>query len=215
MNSGFLRKECSMLHPRLAVFFDRDGTLNVERGYIRDLTQLELYPEVASSIRRLNDAGVLCLLTTNQTGAARGFYDIEHIHALNNRVNELLLQEAGAHLDAMYYSPYYERGVVPEWSRASDCRKPGTGMVRQAMQVYPDIDLTHAFIVGDKATDVEFARNAGTHNILLRTGYGERVLEGKYQNLEGQPEFIAQDLKEAVAIMFSHWERTGVLPAQV
>jgi D-glycero-D-manno-heptose 1,7-bisphosphate phosphatase len=199
-------------HRRLAVFFDRDGTLNVERGYIRNLNQLELYPGVAQSVKRLNDAGILCLLATNQTGAARGFYDIEHIYALNNRVNQLLQEEAGATLNAMYYSPYYERGIVPEYTRQSDCRKPGTGMVKQALVDYPDVDLTHSFIVGDKATDVSFAHNAGTHSILMKTGYGQRVLEGKYQTLEHQPEYIADDLKEATAIMFSYWERVGVLP---
>jgi D-glycero-D-manno-heptose 1,7-bisphosphate phosphatase len=201
----------TLSHQRLAVFFDRDGTLNVERGYIRDLDQLELYPGVAQCVKRLNDAGILCLLTTNQTGAARGFYDIEHIHSLNNRVNQLLQEQAGAHLDSMYYSPYYERGVVPELTRDSNCRKPGTGMVNQALSDYPHIELKHSFILGDKATDVAFAYNAGTQSILLKTGYGQRVLDGKYQSLDREPHYVASDLKEATAIMFSYWERIGLL----
>jgi D-glycero-D-manno-heptose 1,7-bisphosphate phosphatase len=69
--------------------------------------------------------------------------------------------------------------------------------------------------VGDKATDVSFAHNAGTHSILMKTGYGQRVLEGKYQSLEHTPDYVADDLKEATAIMFSYWERVGVLPSPI
>jgi D-glycero-D-manno-heptose 1,7-bisphosphate phosphatase len=188
-------------HPvqaRRAVFLDRDGTLNVEKGYIHKLEELELLPNVAYAVRRLNEAGILCLLTTNQTGAARGFYSIEHIHALNTRLLRLLWEEAGAWLDGVYYSPYYERGTVAEWTRESDCRKPGTGMLRQAVGDFPSIQLDESFIVGDKATDVHFAHNAGCKSVLVKTGYGQRVLEGKYQNLEQQPWLVADSLAEAI-----------------
>lgn len=181
-----------------AVFLDRDGTLNVEKGYIHKLEELELLAGVAHAVKRLNDAGVLCVLTTNQTGAARGFYPLEHIHALNTRLLRLLWQEAGAWLDAVYYSPYYERGTVAAWTRESDCRKPGTGMVRKAVEAFPGLKLEGSFIVGDKATDVNFAHNAGCKGVLVKTGYGQRVLEGKYQSLERQPWLVADSLVEAI-----------------
>ena len=196
---------------QLAVFFDRDGTLNIERGYIRDLEHLELYPGASQAIRKLNDLGILCILTTNQTGAARGFYDIEHIHALNNRVNALLFEEAEAHLDALYYSPYYARGIVPELTKDSDCRKPKTGMIRQALNDFPRIDISLAYVVGDKATDVEFAHNAGARGILLKTGYGQNVLDGKYQALEHKPEAICDNISEAVKLIIATWKKEGLL----
>jgi D-glycero-D-manno-heptose 1,7-bisphosphate phosphatase len=196
---------------RLTVFFDRDGTLNVEKGYIRDLADLDLYPEAAPAIRTLNDLGVLCCLTTNQTGAARGFYSLEHVDNLNNKINILLEEEAGAHLDAIFSSPYYSRGSVPELTKDSPCRKPGTGMIIQAIQQFPEIDLEHAYILGDKATDVEFAHNAGCRGILLRTGYGQNVIDGKYQKLVHQPYRICAHVGEAVDSIIADWKAEGLL----
>jgi len=188
---------------KIAVFFDRDGTLNVEKGYIRDVAEVELIPGAAHAVRSLNDAGFLCILTSNQTGAARGYYSLEHIHALNNRVMELLRKEAGAWLDAVYFCPHYENGTVAEYAHPCDCRKPEPGMIYRAKQEFPDIDLQNSFVVGDKASDIAFAQNAGCRGILVRTGYGESVLSGTYQTLEVQPEAICTDITEAVAYILA------------
>jgi D-glycero-D-manno-heptose 1,7-bisphosphate phosphatase len=188
---------------RRAVFLDRDGTLNVEKGYIRDIDALELYPGAAQAVRLLNDANIPAILVTNQTGAARGYYTIEHVHELNRRVDELLMQEAGARLDAVYFCPHYKDGIVPEFTRECDCRKPAPGMILQAARDFPDIDLAASFVVGDKATDITFARNAGCRGILVRTGYGDQVLAGEYQNLEVEPEKVCADITEAVAYILS------------
>jgi D-glycero-D-manno-heptose 1,7-bisphosphate phosphatase len=188
---------------RRAVFLDRDGTLNVEKGYIRDVADIELYPGAAAAVRRLNDAGILAILVTNQTGAARGYYTIAHVHALNSRVAELLMQQAGARLDGVYYCPHYKDGIVPEYTRDCDCRKPLPGMIFQAQRDFPDIDLEQSFVIGDKATDITFASNAGCRGILVRTGYGEQVLAGTYQELEAQPEKVCVDIAEAVGYILS------------
>jgi D-glycero-D-manno-heptose 1,7-bisphosphate phosphatase len=184
---------------RRAVFLDRDGTLNVEKGYIRDIADIELYPGAAQAVRLLNDAGILAILVTNQTGAARGYYTIDHVHGLNRRVADLLMHEAGARLDAVYFCPHYKDGIVPEYTRDCDCRKPLPGMIFQARRDFPEIDLGQSFVIGDKATDITFARNAGCRGILVRTGYGEQVLAGTYQELEVQPEKVCADINEAVA----------------
>jgi D-glycero-D-manno-heptose 1,7-bisphosphate phosphatase len=183
---------------KIAVFLDRDGTLNVEKGYIRDVAEIELIPGAAQAVRRLNDSGILAILTTNQTGAARGYYTIEHIHALNRRVSDLLRSAAGARLDAVYYCPHYADGTVPEYTRACDCRKPAPGMIYQARKDFPDINLAGSFVIGDKATDIAFARNAGCRGILVKTGYGEEIIAGTYQTLEVQPEAVCADIREAV-----------------
>jgi D-glycero-D-manno-heptose 1,7-bisphosphate phosphatase len=187
----------------IAVFLDRDGTLNVEKGYLRQVQDLELIPGVAQSVRKLNDAGVLAILTTNQTGAARGFYNLAHIDALHERLSLLLKQEAGAHLDAIFFCPHLPKGVVPELSIVCHCRKPAPGMIEQAVQRFPQIELTKSYMLGDKASDVGFAKNAGCRSILLKTGYGERVLAGKYQVLENQPDFIYNTMPEAVDLILA------------
>jgi len=187
-----------------AVFLDRDGTLNVEKGYIRDLREVELIPGAAKAIRLLNEARIPAILTTNQTGAARGFYPFEHIVALNNRVLELLKEEAGARLDAVYVCPHYDAGIVTEYTMSCNCRKPAPGMILQALKDFPHIDLQSSFVIGDKATDITFARNAGCRGILVRTGYGEEILAGTYQTLDVQPELICGDIAGAVDYILKH-----------
>lgn len=189
-----------------AVFLDRDGTLNVEIGYIRQVSDLRLLPGAAMAIRRLNDAGILAILTTNQTGAARGFYGEDHILALNARLSELLKEEADARLDAIYHCPHLEKAVVPEYAIACTCRKPEIGMIQNAVKEFPAISLPDSYVVGDKASDVQFGVNAGCSSILVKTGYGQRVLEGKYQSLTLTPSRVCEDIVEATDWILSRTE---------
>lgn len=185
--------------PRAAVFLDRDGVLNIEAGYLYRLEDLNLIPGVAQAVRRLNQVGLFCCLASNQAGPARGYYPVEHVQALHDRLQQLLAVEAGARLDAIYQCPYLsapEGGVEPAFTRWSTWRKPNTGMLVAAAWEH-DLDLERSFMVGDKATDVDLAHNAGCRGILVQTGYGRRVLQGKYQHTT-QPDFIAQDLSQAV-----------------
>lgn len=186
---------------RRAVFLDRDGTLNEERGYLRKVEDLVLMPGVAEAIKRFKAAGYLCILTTNQSGVARGFYGEDHIRALHERLQKLLHDEADTELDLILYCPHLPpREDRPELSgpyvKACQCRKPNTGMIQKALEVYPDIDLKQSYVIGDKASDVEFGKNAGCKTVLLKTGYGERVLAGKYQTLKHQPDVVCESIGE-------------------
>nr|MBW4577368.1 HAD family hydrolase [Aphanothece sp. CMT-3BRIN-NPC111] len=166
---------------RAAVFLDRDGVLNVEAGYIHRVEDLHLIPGVAKAVRQLNDLQMFCCLVSNQSGPARGYYPAEHVEALHQRLTNLLQAEAGARLDALYYCPYLsppEGGTNPEFSRWSSWRKPNTGMLVAAAWEH-DLDLSQSFMVGDKATDVDMAHNAGCWGILVQTGFGDRVLSGE------------------------------------
>ncbi|MDG2992286.1 HAD family hydrolase [Candidatus Synechococcus calcipolaris G9] len=189
---------------RAAVFLDRDGVLNQEVGYIRRLEDLNLIPGVALAIRQLNDAGLFCCLVSNQSGAARDYYTVAHIHALHDRLQSLLAQEAGSHLDALYFCPDLsvpEGGIVPDYSGWTTWRKPNTGMLIAAAWNH-DLDISQSVMVGDKATDIDLAHNVGCRGILVQTGYGDRVLGGKYQH-STQPDYIAPDLAAAVAWILS------------
>src|SRR5579885_2188111 len=162
------------------VFLDRDGTLNVEAGYIRILENLVLIGGAGEAIRRLNDAGVAAVLVTNQSGAARGYYGEDHILALNKRLVNLLDRE-GAHLDDVYYCPHLPDGVVEQYTCVCQCRKPAPGLVERAYSEHPQFDRNQSFVIGDKATDVELATNCGAKSVLVETGYGKQVLSGEYQ----------------------------------
>lgn len=188
---------------RPAVFLDRDGVLNVEAGYIHNVEDLHLIPGAAQAVRQLNDRQMFCCLVSNQSGPARGYYPSSHVEALHQRLCQLLQQEASARLDALYYCPYLsppEGGIDPAFTRWTTWRKPNTGMLVAAAWEY-DLDLTLSFMVGDKATDIDMAHNAGCYGILVQTGYGDRVLSGKYQH-HTQPDYIAADLPAAVEWVF-------------
>ncbi|MCB4825481.1 HAD-IIIA family hydrolase [Roseicella aerolata] len=187
--------------PQKAVFLDRDGTLNAEVNFLRHHDQLELLPGVAAAIKRLNDAEYRCVVVTNQPVLARGeatMTDMARIHA---KLDTLLGQE-GAFLDALYLCPHHPHsgypGEVAALKRECDCRKPGTGMIEQAVREL-NIDLSQSWMVGDTTSDLEVARRAGLRSILVRTGFGGG--DGKYPAM---PLFIAAGLPEAVDIILRH-----------
>lgn len=182
-----------------AVFLDRDGVLNIEAGYIHKVEDLNLVPGAARAVRALNDNGFFCCLVSNQSGPARDYYPKSHVDALHDRLCSLLRKEADAKLDALYYCPDLsppEGGIHPQFTRWTTWRKPNTGMLVAAAWEH-DLDLSLSFMVGDKATDIDLARNAGCRGILVQTGYGDRVLSGAYQH-QTQPDWIADDLPAAV-----------------
>jgi D-glycero-D-manno-heptose 1,7-bisphosphate phosphatase len=159
----------------------------------------------AEAVRQLNDRQLFCCLVSNQSGPARGYYAADHVEALHQRLCQLLQAEADAHLDALYYCPYLSPqagGTEPEFTRWSTWRKPNTGMLVAAAWEN-DLDLSQSFMVGDKATDVDMAHNAGCTGILVQTGYGEDVLTGKYQH-HTRPDYVAVDLPAAVAWILQH-----------
>lgn len=185
---------------RSAVFLDRDGVLNEEVGYIDRREDLRLIPGVAQAVKRLNEQGLFCCLVSNQSGPARNYYPASHVEALHDRLCQLLAAEAGAHLDALYYCPFLsapEGGVHPDYTGWSTWRKPNTGMLVAAAWEH-DLDLQRSVVVGDKATDVDMAHNAGCCGVLVQTGFGDRVLSGTYQH-HTQPDYIASDLARAIA----------------
>ncbi len=182
-----------------AVFLDRDGVLNIEAGYLYRVEDLQLIPGAAQAVRRLNEQNLFCTLVSNQSGPARSYYGADHVDALHQRLVHLLQTEADAHLDALYYCPFLSPqsgGTNPDFTRWSTWRKPNTGMLVAAAWEH-DLDLSQSFMVGDKATDVDMAHNAGCTGILVQTGFGQDVLSGKYQH-HTQPDFIAADLSVAV-----------------
>ncbi len=193
---------------RPVVFLDRDGTLNEEVGYIRDVSKLVLIEGAANSIKRLNAHGIAAVLVTNQSGAARGYYAEEHILQLNERLVSLL-EGAGAQLDAVYYCPHLPDGVVAPYSCACECRKPEPGMVTQAFTEHPDLDRSRSYVVGDKATDVELAEKCGAKGVLVTTGYGQDVINGTYQ-WKVKPTFTASNIVRAIDWILAD---LGVFPA--
>jgi len=181
-----------------AIFLDRDGTMNVDIGYVSDPRELEIYPWVAEAVRLINDAGFKTIVVTNQSGVARGLYDEETLARIHERLIRDLEKE-GARIDALYYCPHHPRIGSPEYCLNCDCRKPATGMLLKAANQH-GIDLAMSFVIGDKASDVRMAQDAGARSVLVLTGYGRETLL-RPEEWPCKPDFIAKDLLAAVKLV--------------
>lgn len=152
-----------MTFSRRFVLLDRDGTINIERNYLSEPDQLALYPGVGAALRRLNDLGLGLLVVTNQSGVARGYFDLAQMERVHQRLREMLAAE-GVALAGIYACPH-----GPE--QGCECRKPKPGMAVQAARELGFV-ASEAFVVGDKMADIDFAHAFGAPGILVRTGHG-------------------------------------------
>ncbi|MGI8642179.1 MAG: D-glycero-beta-D-manno-heptose 1,7-bisphosphate 7-phosphatase [Pyrinomonadaceae bacterium] len=170
---------------KYAAFLDRDGTICEEVNYLSKAEDLRLFPDAVQAIKLLNENGFLVILITNQSGLARGFFDEKALREIHKKLAEELAK-SGAKLDAIYFCPHNSADNC-------DCRKPKTGMIRQAAADFA-IDLQNSWMIGDKTIDVETGFNAETKTALVLTGYGKKAVV----ELERKPDLIAENLLEAV-----------------
>ena len=149
---------------RDAVFLDRDGTLIEEVNYLAHPEQVRLIPGAADAVRALNAAGVLVVVVTNQAGVARGYFP------------EARLAAAGVTLNAVYHCPHHPTAGLGRYRVDCDCRKPKPGLLLAAAREL-DIDLSRAWMIGDKPCDAGAGRAAGCRTLLVRTGHGRELPE--------------------------------------
>lgn len=178
-----------------AIFLDRDGTMNVSKGFISNADDLELIPGTIEAIKAINKSGALAIVITNQPVIARGECSFEELHNIHNKL-KTLLGEKGAFVDDIFYCPHHPdkgfEGEVPELKFDCECRKPKTGMIDEAVDKY-NIDLSKSYMVGDSTMDLELARNAGVKSVLVDTGFAGN--DGKYDR---SCDIEAKDLLDAV-----------------
>ena len=178
-----------------AIFLDRDGTMNVSKGFISNADDLELIPGTIEAIKTINKSGALAIVITNQPVIARGECSFEELHNIHNKL-KTLLGEKGAFVDDIFYCPHHPdkgfEGEVPELKFDCECRKPKTGMIDEAVKKY-NIDLSKSYMVGDSTMDLELARNAGVKSVLVDTGFAGN--DGKYDR---SCDIEAKDLLDAI-----------------
>jgi len=177
-----------------AIFMDRDGTVSEEVGYMYHAGLFRPFPWTADAIRKINDSGMKAILTTNQSGIARGYFKEEVVHQVH-QILHTELQRREARLDAIYYCPH-----APDEN--CECRKPKPGMLLRAAREM-DLDLSRSFMVGDRYLDVQAANSAGVRSVLVCSGDGKGEV-AKYSGLEvPQPNFVADNLLHAVEAILS------------
>lgn len=176
-----------------AVFWDRDGTINVDVGYLSKIEDIELFSFVIESFSILKKNNFLNFIITNQSAIARGYFTEEHLKKINEEYFRIF-NESEKLLDDIFYSPFHIDGIVPEYTKHSDTRKPGIGMIKMAVEKY-NIDLSKSFLIGDSIVDMQCAENAGIKKILVLTGYGEKTRK-ECEDLKINIDFISGNLKD-------------------
>ncbi|HMM88296.1 D-glycero-alpha-D-manno-heptose-1,7-bisphosphate 7-phosphatase [Bradyrhizobium sp.] len=153
---------------RPAIFFDRDGVLNEDDGYVYEITRLKWIDGAREAVKAANDAGYLVFVVTNQSGVARGFFEEQHVQALHAWM-AADLATIGARIDAFEYCPDHPDAVIERYRKVSPRRKPAPGMITDLLARFP-VDLSRSILIGDKASDLEAARAAGVQGILFAGG---------------------------------------------
>jgi D-glycero-D-manno-heptose 1,7-bisphosphate phosphatase len=174
---------------RPAVFLDRDGTISEEMGYLNHASRFRMFPFAGPAIRKLNEAGIVVVVVTNQSGVARGFFPealLDEVHQIMNQ--ELAAQQAK--IDGVYYC---QHGSTDD----CDCRKPKPGMIRRAAEEL-GLNVSRSFVVGDRYSDVETGFQAGVRTVFVKTGYGLGEWTWRSKGWPRQPDYVAGDLLEAV-----------------
>jgi D-glycero-D-manno-heptose 1,7-bisphosphate phosphatase len=161
--------EVAKADGRGAAFFDRDGVLNLDKGYIHRPADIEWTPGVAAAIVAANDAGLAVVVVTNQSGVARGYYGESEVTALHEWMRETLAAQ-GARIDRFYYCPFHPTAVAPAYRIADHPdRKPNPGMLLRAIDELA-IDPARSFLIGDKPSDLLAAAAAGVAGYLYEGG---------------------------------------------
>jgi len=181
---------------RPAVFIDRDGTISEEVGYVNHPSRYRVFPYSADAIKLLNDNNWLAIVITNQAGVARGYFSEDVITRVHERLNQELVQQQ-ARLDAIYYCAHHPTVGEPPYRHDCDCRKPKPGLIKLATADF-EVDLANSWMVGDRYSDVEMARNAGLHSAFVLSGYGRGEWEYQSAGWKLRPDLVCENLLEAV-----------------
>lgn len=186
----------SDINKNRAVFVDRDGTLIVDKHFLSNPDEIEFIPGTIEALKIIQQSDFKIVVISNQSGVARGFFDINTVEKVNARLVEMLVTHH-IYVDAMYYCPHHPEGTVDEYAVECNCRKPSAGMVEDAA-FQLGINLQKSFVIGDKVDDINLGKVIGARAIMVKTGYGDKQKE-EIEALDFYKETpIVEDLLEAV-----------------
>lgn len=151
-----------------ALFLDRDGVINRDKGYVSRIEDFEWMPGAAKCIRTFKARGWYVFVVTNQSGIARDYYTEDAMETLHTWMLAELAKK-DAHIDRVYYCPYHDEGEVAHYRKDSFDRKPKPGMLLKAMAEFP-VKREASFLIGDKETDIQAAKAAGVAGFLFKGG---------------------------------------------
>jgi histidinol-phosphate phosphatase family protein len=184
----------SLRNKRMAIFLDRDGTINKEVNHLSSPEQLALFDGVPETIRKWNRSGILVILITNQPVIARGELSWEGLKEIHAKLDQEL-GNMGAYIDHKYICPHHPHsgypGEVKHLKINCNCRKPSTGLIDLACKEL-NVDRTSSWFIGDTTSDIKAGKDAGLKTILVETGYA-----GKDRKYNVNPDFVVSSLQDA------------------
>ena len=148
-----------------AVFLDRDGTINIDKGYLYKISDFEFLPKAVEALKILQNAGYLLIIITNQSGIGRGYYTEEDFMKLNEYMKSEL-KKNGVNISGVYYCPHLPDAEVERYRKICTCRKPATGLFERAVHDF-DIDLSRSYAVGDKERDIAICSVSDCKGFLI------------------------------------------------
>ncbi|PJG82070.1 D-glycero-beta-D-manno-heptose 1,7-bisphosphate 7-phosphatase [Caviibacterium pharyngocola] len=179
-----------------AIFLDRDGTLNIDYGYVSEIDQFKFIDGSIEALKALKSMGYLLVLVTNQSGIARGYFSEDQFLQLTEWM-DWSLADRGVDLDGIYYCPHHPEGQG-EYRQDCDCRKPKPGMLLQAIKELR-IDPQQSFMVGDKKEDLLAGKSAGIKNVVLvKTG---KPITTESENLA---DYVLESITDLPKIIRTH-----------
>lgn len=176
-----------------AIFLDRDGTINIDKGYLYKKEEFEFLDKAIEGLKILTDLGYILIVVTNQSGIARGYYTEEQLEDLNNYMAEEL-KKHGVEIKKSYYCPHHAEKGLGKYKVECNCRKPNPGMVLEGIKEF-NVDVENSYIVGDKLSDAEAGIRAGIKGVIVQTGF-EVVEKTDDENIKIYPSLydFAKDL---------------------
>jgi len=177
---------------RSGILLDRDGTIIVDHGYVGSVDRVEFIDGAEEAIARFNRARIPVAVVTNQAGVARGLYGVDDVALVHKYIAEHLAEHE-AHIDLFLFSPYHPAGVVQEYARASEDRKPGPGMAKAAARAL-GLDLAASWVVGDRPEDLGLAQAIGASAVYLGTDGCERAGVYPFPSLAAAASFILEQI---------------------
>jgi D-glycero-D-manno-heptose 1,7-bisphosphate phosphatase len=180
-----------------AIFLDKDGTLIPDIPYNADPELVSLSPYAGEALQSLQAAGFKLIVISNQSGVAKGYFNLEALRSINQRIN-FLLEPFDVVIDDFFYCPHFVSGSISEFAYDCDCRKPKPGLILDAANQL-DINLSISWMIGDILNDCEAGNRAGCHTILLDNGHETEWLVTEIR----QPDYTVQNLLEAASIIHS------------
>jgi len=182
---------------RSAVLLDRDGTLNIDRGFLHKREDFVFIEGAIEALSRLKKKGFILVVVTNQSGIARGLYTEEHVNTLHDYVNdELRLHGTG--IDRFYFCPHHPEAPIERYRKDCECRKPKPGMILRALSDL-NIDPKTSYMIGDMARDICAGKRAGVRSILIHE-HEETV---DTLDCGEKPDLVVHDLLEAAQYILS------------